>query len=258
MIGQVVLTEFLKLRRSAVPWVTLGAILAAPWGVALFMWIVRDPARAASLGLLGTKANLAGLEATWPAFGSYLALIVGAGGMLLVAFVVAYLFGREYVDGTSKNLLALPVARGWFVGAKLVVALAWWLVLSLAALAEGFLIGALLGLPGFTADVALRTLAGVLLAASVSYLLAPVVAWITVWTRSYLAALGFALGMLLLGDLVGHTGWAPWFPWSIVPSVTGMVGASASVPWTSWLVLGLTTVAGVVGTVLQLRLADNP
>jgi ABC-2 type transport system permease protein len=259
MTGQVVLTEFLKLKRSAVPWVSLGAILAAPWGIALFMWIVRDPQRAADLGLLGTKANLAGLEATWPAFGSYLGLITGAGGMLLVAFIVAYVFGREYADGTAKNLLALPVGRGWFAGGKLLVTLVWWLALAVAALAEGFGIGWLLELPGFSSEVAGRIVTGSLVAAGVSFLLAPVVAWVTVWSRSYLAALGFALGMLLLGDLVGHTGWAPWFPWSIVPLLTGMVGQSVPVlPWTSYLVLGLTFVVGVAGTALQLRLADNP
>lgn len=259
MTRQVVLTEFLKLRRSAVPWVTLGAILAAPWAIALFMWIVRDPQRAADLGLLGTKANLAGLEATWPAFGSYLGLITGAAGMLLVAFIVAFVFGREYADGTAKNLLALPVGRGWFAGGKLLVALVWWLALAVAALAEGFGIGWLLELPGFSSEVAGGIVAGSLLAAGMSFLLAPVVAWVTVWSRSYLAALGFALGMLLMGDLVGHTGWAPWFPWSIVPLITGMVGqAVPALPWTSYLVLGLTFVAGIAGTVLHLRLADNP
>lgn len=259
MIGQVLVTEFGKLRRSPVPWVTLGAVLAAPWGIALFLWIVRDPQRAAELGLLGTKANLAGLEATWPAFGNYLTLILGAGGMLLVAFIVTYLFGREYADGTAKNLLALPVARQWFAVGKLLVALAWWLVLAMAALAEGLGIGWLLDLPGFSGEVAGRIVAGSLLAASVSFLLAPVVGWVAVWSRSYLAALGFALGMLLLGDLLGHTGWAAWFPWSIVPLLTGMVGhAVPDLPWTSYLVLTLTFVAGSVATALQLRFADNP
>lgn len=259
MIGQVLLTELMKLKRSAVPWVTLGAILMAPWGIALFMWILLDPQRAADLGLLGTKANLAGLEATWPAFGTYLVLIVGAGGMLLVAFIVAYLFGREYADGTAKNLLALPIARAWFAVGKLVVALSWWLLLALAALAEGLLIGAAMGLPGFTAAVGWHAMTGVLVAATVSFLLVPVVAWITVWTRSYLAALGFAMGMLLLGDLIGHTGWAVWFPWSIVPILTGMVGSSAPVlSWGSYLVVGLTFAVGLAGTALHLRFADNP
>jgi ABC-2 type transport system permease protein len=254
MPADVLPTELLKLRRSSVPFVSLVAVLLGPSGIALLMWIVRDPVRAAELGLLGTKANLAGLEATWPAFGGFLTVVVGAGGMLLLAFVVAFLFGREYADGTAKNLLTLPVARGWFVAAKLLVAAGWWLLLAIAALAWGFALGGLLGLPGLTPDLALATIVRTLAAAGLAYLLAPVLAWITIWSRSYLAALGFALGALLLGDLLGHTGWAAWFPWSVVL----LGGAGMDLPWGGYVVVAATFVAGIAGALLHLRYADNP
>src|SRR5512136_2990397 len=104
MLGQVIATEFLKLRRSRVTWFSLVAI---------------------SLGPLGTKADLSGISATWPAYFSMLTLVVGMGGMLLLSFIVAYVFGREYAEGTAKNLLALPVGRHWFALAKFVVAAVW-------------------------------------------------------------------------------------------------------------------------------------
>lgn len=257
MNGQVVLTEFAKLRRSVVPFATLAVILAAPWGVALFMWILRDPQRAADLGLLGTKANLAGLEATWPAFGGYLVMIAGAGGLVMLGFVVAYLFGREYADGTAKNLLALPVGRSQFAVGKLVVAAAWWLALLVALLAEGFAIGLAMGLPGFSGGIVTTTIGNALACAAAAFLLAPVTALATVWSRSYLAALGITLGALAVGNLVAHTGWAAWFPWSVVILLSGSAGG-ATLPWTSVLVLVLTFAVGMAGTSLQLRLADNP
>jgi len=105
------------------------------------MWIVREPGRAAQLGLLGTKADLSGLTATWPAYISMLVLVVGIGGILMLPFIIAYVFGREYADGTAKNLLALPVGRQWFVFAKLVVAAVWWMVLVVAVLAEAIVVG---------------------------------------------------------------------------------------------------------------------
>jgi ABC-2 type transport system permease protein len=256
VIRQVVATEFLKLRRSAVPWVTLAAMLFGPAGIALFMWIVLDPQRAAALGLLGTKANLAGLEATWPAFGGYLPLVVGGGGLVLLAFVVAHLYGREYADDTAKNMLALPIERGWFVIGKLAVAAVWWLALTLAALAEGLVLGLALGLPGLTADLAMRIVATTLLTSGASFLVSPVIAWITIWARGYLAALGFALGMLLLGDLISHTGWAPWFPWSIV--LSGATTGTGTLPWMSVLMLGVAFVGGTTAAILRLTLADNP
>ncbi len=258
MFAQVLATEFLKLRRSKVTWFSLIALSLGPLGIALFMWIVREPGRAAQLGLLGTKANLAGLEATWPSYSSMLTLVVGIGGMLMLAFIVAFVFGREYADGTAKNLLALPVGRVWFVLAKLVVAAVWWFVLVAAVLVEALAIGSVVGLPDLSAAVALGGAGDALLAAGVAYLLAPMVAWITTLGRGYLPPLGFALAMLALGNLFAKTGWALWFPWSIVPLSIGMVGKPVqTLPLGSFVVVALTFLAGIVATVLQMRYADN-
>jgi ABC-2 type transport system permease protein len=258
MFAHVLATEFLKLRRSKVTWFSLLALSLGPFGIALMMWIVREPGRAAQFGLLGTKANLAGLEATWPAYFSMLTLVVGIGGMLLLSFIVAYVFGREYAEGTAKNLLALPVGRHWIALAKLVVAAVWWAVLVVAVLAESFLIGAALGLPGFSAALAVGAVRDALLAAAVAYLLSPVVAWIAMAGRGYMPPLGFALAMLALGDVLSHTGWAPWFPWSVVPLLIGAVGQRVTtLPPGSYIVVALTFLAGIAATIAQLRYADN-
>jgi ABC-2 type transport system permease protein len=258
MFGQVIVTEFLKLRRSKVTWFSLVALSLGPLGIALMMWIVREPGRAAQFGLLGTKANLAGLEATWPAYSSMLTLVVGMGGMLLLSFIVAYVFGREYAEGTAKNLLGLPVGRHWFVLAKFVVAAVWWVVLVAAVLAEAFAIGLALGLPGFSAALALRTVHDALLAAAVVYLLAPVVAWIATLGRGYMPPLGFALAMLALGQVFSKTGWAAWFPWSIVPLYIGSVGQRVTtLAPGSFVVVAFTFFAGIAATIMQLRYADN-
>ena len=257
MFGAVLATEFLKLRRSKVTWGTLAGLSLAPLGLALFMWIVREPGRAAQLGLLGTKANLSGLEATWPSYASYLTLLVGVGGMLLLSFIVAYVFGREYTEGTAKNLLALPAGRHWFVVAKLIVAAVWWALLAVAVVVEALLVGLALGLPGFSAALVMGMLRNALLAAAISYLLVPPVAWITVAGRGYMPPLAFAITMLGLGNLFGHTGWSVWFPWSIVPSLVGMVGHPATLPVGSYVVLAVTFVAGVAATIAQMRYADN-
>lgn len=255
---EVLMTEFLKLRRSAVTWITAGVVVVAVLGASLLTWIVREPDRAASLGLLGTKANLSGLEATWPAFGLYLSVIAGAGGMLLLAFIVTHLFGSEYAEDTAKNLLGLPLPRWTFVAAKLVVAAVWWLVLVLVLLGAGFAAGVGLQLPGLTPDSAASTVATTFGVAGAGFLLAPTAAWVTIASRSYLAPIGFALGMLLLGNLLGHTGWGDWFPWSIVPRLTGMSGGDALLPWTAFLVLGLTFAVTTLGAAVQLSRADSP
>jgi ABC-2 type transport system permease protein len=258
MFGAVLSTEFLKLRRAKVTWGTLGVFAMAPLAIALFMWIVREPGRAASLGLLGAKANLAGLEATWPAYLSMMTIVAGFAGMILLAFIVAYVFGREYVDVTAKNMLALPVGRHWFVVAKLIVAAVWWLVLVLALLVEAFIIGALLSLPGFTVALAVSAVGNVLAAAGIAFLLVPLVAWTATLGRGYMPPLAFALFVLALGNVFGKTGWAVWFPWSIIPLLIGAVGKPVSgLPVGSYVVVALTFVLGVAGTIAQMRWADT-
>lgn len=258
MFGQVLATEFMKLHRAKAPWATLAVLAMMPPGIALFMWIVREPGRAAQLGLLGTKASLAGLEATWPAYFYMLTLIVGIGGMLLLAFIVAYLFGREYRDATAKNMLALPVARHWFAAAKLAVAAVWWMALVVIVLVEALAIGLAMELPQFSAGLAATGITNVLLAATISFLLAPLIAWIAVWGRGEVAPIAFSLVMLALGNLFGKTGWAEWFPYSIVPLLIGMVADPVDMlPAGSYVVLAGMFVAGTAATILQLRFADN-
>ena len=258
MFARVLATEFLKLRRSKVTWLSLAALSMGQLGMALMMWIVRDPGRAAQLGLLGAKANLSGLTATWPAYSGILTLLVGMGGMLLLPFIVAYLFGREYTDGTAKSLLALPVGRHQFAFAKLVVAAVWWAVLVVAVIAEAFALGLVLGLPDFSMALAVQAVRDALVAAAIAYLLAPVVAWIALLGRGYMPPLGFALAMLALGQVFSKTGWAAWFPWSIIPLWIGSVGqrATALAPG-SLVVVALMFLAGVAAVIAQLRYADN-
>lgn len=256
--AQVLATELLKLRRCKVTWFSVGALSLGPLAIALFMWIVRSPGRAAQLGLLGTKADLSGVEATWPSYLSMLTLVVGMGGLLLLAFIVAYLFAREYVEGTAKNLLVLPIGRHWFVLAKLLVAALWWSLLVAGAIAETLVVGAVMALPGLSAGIVRGGVHDVVLVAAVVYLLSPLVAWIATLGRGYLAPLGFALAMLVLAQVFGKTGWAPWFPWSIVASFVGSVGQPvATVTASSFVVVILAFFVGIGATVAQLRYSDN-
>jgi ABC-2 type transport system permease protein len=253
----VVATEATKLRRSKVVLLSLLAIALGPLGGGLFMWIVREPERARRMGLLGAKADILGLDASWAGYFGMLTQMIGIVGILLLAVIAAYVFGREYAEGTAKNMLALPVPRPWFVFAKLIITAVWWLVLVVAVLVEGVGVAAALHLPGFSAGVLASGVGAVSIAAAVGFLLTPMVAWIATLGRGYLPPLGFAMLMLVLGNVLGATGWGRWFPWSIVPLFAGVAGPRVeTLAPGSLLVVGLTGLAGVAATAVQVVRAD--
>lgn len=251
---QVLGTELLKLRRAPVVWGTLCALLAGPLGLALLIWIVQDPERAARTGMLGAKAELTGIEATWPVYNSFVVLVIGSAGWLVLAFIMAYLFGREYSDHTATALFTFPIARHRFAVGKFVISIAWWVAIAAITLAEAIAVGTALGLTDFTGDTLPGLITDTAAAILVTWLAGTPVALLTVWTRSYLAPIGVAMALLLAGQLLGETGWASWFPWSV------LVAANideAGVPPHSWAVLLATAALGIAATIWRYRTADN-
>ena len=120
------------MRRSVAPLLTALAFAIAPLVGGLFMYILADPERARRMGLIGQKAQLAGGGSDWPAYFAFLAQAATVGGFVLFAFVIAWVFGREFSDGTVRYLLALPTSRAAIIAAKLVVVALWCAALTAA------------------------------------------------------------------------------------------------------------------------------
>ncbi len=72
--------ELLKVRRSKVPWVTFVAFTMAGLVGGFFMFVLQDPDRARSLGLLGAKAQFTGGAADWAGYFALIAQIAAVGG----------------------------------------------------------------------------------------------------------------------------------------------------------------------------------
>src|SRR6266542_6939969 len=69
---------------------------------------------------------------------------------LLFTLVTTWVFGREFSDHTTKELLALPTPRAAIVGAKFVVVMTWAAGLAGLVLGIGLVVGAAVGLPGWS------------------------------------------------------------------------------------------------------------
>jgi ABC-type transport system involved in multi-copper enzyme maturation permease subunit len=255
--ANVLVTEFLKLRRTRIPWVLTLVYCLAPLMMGLMMLVLKNPELGRRLGLVAAKAQLTVGAADWP---TYLQLtgFLFAGGIVVMGIVQAFVFGREYAEGTAKNLLTLPVGRAAIVAAKLVVSAAWFLGMAALLCAEAVAVGLWLDLPGFGPALLAEGLRRYALLAGQVLLLGTVPAWIAVAARGYLAPLGFSILLLLIGDLFAHTGWGPWVPWSIPLLYAGMGDPGAPAPGAgSLLVLFCVCAAGFLAAWLQLDRTDN-
>ena len=240
--------EWLKARRSKVPRFTFAACTAAAGVGTLFMLIVMDPGRARRLGLLRQKTELSGLTADWHGMLEFLAQVIAVGGLLLFAFITTWVFAREFVDGTARYLMALPIPRTTIVAAKFTLVLGWCLAAALWLAALMLAAGWALQLPGWSPHVAWSGL-GHAVAAAVLLLpaLAPV-ATIASISRGYLAPLAAAIGALVFAQVAAVLGWAAVVPWSI-PAVAAGLAPDAQLSLSGVLLLALTGVTGVTLTI---------
>ena len=125
-LSSVIWIETRKAVRSRMPWFTGAASLVMPFGLALLIWLATNPEITEQLGLMGAKANLVTYASTsWPSYLSLLAQMVAAGVFIISCLVVSWVFGREFVDHTLKDMLAVPVPRSVLLLAKFVVTAAW-------------------------------------------------------------------------------------------------------------------------------------
>src|SRR5690625_6944103 len=123
---------------------TLAALLAA-----FFIYILMDPDMARNTGMLGTYIDLYG-EANWELYVTFFKEIISIGGIIAFGFVLSWLFGREYSDGTMTDLLALPYARVYIVLAKYFMSVIVSILLTIYLLILGFLLGSILHIPDFS------------------------------------------------------------------------------------------------------------
>jgi ABC-2 type transport system permease protein len=254
-LADMIWIESRKAIRSRMPfWTTLG-VLFMPLGVAFLILLAKDPELSRSLGLISAKANLTAYYATdWRSYLVLFAEIVGAGGFFFFVLAVSWVFGREFTDGTLKDMLAVPVPRSSILLAKFAVAAAWSAVMATVIVILGLVMGAMIQLPGGSLSVILH--GGIVAAITACMVIAVVLPFALFASvgRGYLLPLGVAVLTLIMANLMMVAGWAEYFPWAIPMLYAQGVSPPASISY--WIVF-LTSLAGMIGTYLWWKYADQ-
>jgi ABC-2 type transport system permease protein len=249
--------ELLKARRARAPWLIAISLMLAPTVAGLFMFILKNPEQARAWGLIGTKAQLAGTTADWPAFFALLAQAVAVGGAFVFGMMTAWIFGREFADHTAKELLALPTPRASIVAAKFVVLLGWSAVVTGLVLLVGVVVGHIVSLPRWSLVAVMTGARTTAFAAALTVALMPVVAFVASIGRGYLAPLGWTALAIFLAQISAALGQGPYFPWSIPALASGLAGTDAArLGAVSYGLVALVSLAGFLATLRWWQKAD--
>ena len=247
--------ELRKAIRSRMPlWTALGSLFM-PLGIGFLLFIAKNPAIFQKLGLINAKANLMAYSVTdWPTYMVLYGQIIAAGEFFLLILAISWVFGREFADGTLKDLLAVPVPRSSILLAKFIVVAVWSAGLTLVIFVAGLIMGVLLKLPGGSLEVLLQgstlvvTTAGLVIGVVLPFALIASVG------RGYLLPIGLAILALMMANLVVVIGWGEYFPWA-VPMLHAQ-GKDSLAAVSYWIVV-FTSLAGMLATYLWWKSADQ-
>ena len=248
--------EVLKMTKSKVPLVCALAFCLGPIFSLLLMVIAQNPEMSGNLAAISGKVGTAGLRADWATHLGLISQTMAVGGALVFGFLTAWVFGREHVDKTAKDFLALPVRRSSVVLAKLLASIVATvcisLIVGLVAIGGGLLLGLDGGSPSVFATWSLQYLSVL----GLTVLLVPAVAFAASAGRGYLPALGLVIVATILAQILGSLGVGKFFPWAIPALSIGMAGNQ--IPDVgSYMIMTLTALCGVGATLLWWEKADH-
>jgi ABC-2 type transport system permease protein len=199
--------EVVKLAGSTVGRVGSAAIVVGISIISASMLLAAatttDPQLLAKLGPVATG--------DWRGFLLGAAQITGAGGLGGFAVVLAWMFGREFGDGTITGLFALPVRRSTIALAKLIVYVIWVTAMSVLLAIVLSLVGLIAGLGPIDGDTVLMLARQAALGVMSAAITVPV-AWAATLSRSVLGGVSVAIGLVVVAQvsvLAGLEGWMP-------------------------------------------------
>lgn len=247
--------ELRKAIRSRMPlWTCLGTLFM-PLGMAFLIFVAKNPEIFQKLGLVSAKANLMAYSATdWRSYLVLYAQIISAGGFFFFVMAISWVFGREFTDGTLKDVLAVPIQRSSILLAKFIVVAVWCAVMAIIIFILGLAVGAVIQLPGGSINVLLH--GSTVTAITVCLVIAVVLpfAFFASVGRGYLLPMGVAVITLIMANFLMVVGWAEYFPWAV--PILFSQGESSLTPLSYW-ILFFTSLAGMLATYVWWKFADQ-
>lgn len=213
-MGTAVWAEYMKIRNSKILLATIVVFTIIPLMISLMMFVAKNPEIASKMGMIGTKSKMFG-ENDWTGYLALLNQLMASVGMLGFGFVTSWVFAREHLDRTMKDILVLPISRSSIVLAKFIIIFLWCILLSVVVYTVGIVSGQIMDVQGWSMQLFVSFSKSYFLSVLLTILLCPIVAYIAGYSRGIIAPLGFVILTLIFAQFVGLVGLGPYFPWAI-------------------------------------------
>lgn len=190
-------------------------------GIGLLAGALVAAARAGNQQVLDKLGSFAD-DQGWSLLLGVVAQIIAAGALVGFGVALSWNIGREFAEGTIGGLFALPVHRSAIVLAKMIIHLAWVVLVAAALTVMTGAAGMILDLGHVDAHVA-RQLARQFVLTMLTGLITVPVAWVTSIGRSMLAGIGATIAIIVTAQVsvLVSMELAVWNPFAI-PALYGL------------------------------------
>ncbi|EOB9166798.1 ABC transporter permease [Staphylococcus aureus] len=201
-------TEFIKLKRSYMFLISILGTCVAP-----FMVVV------ASFISMRTKVPTPNIvfKQLFEEVSLYHMLIIGPP---LYGVIIAYLFGREYIEDTLKNLLIIPISRESFLVSKIILLFLWIQTLSVIAWLLTLMLGMLLHFQGLSQSLIIDSFFTFVIGGVLLWILSPPIIILSIYFKNYVPTIVLTIIITLINLMTANSEHRGLFPWAAVGDIS--------------------------------------
>lgn len=193
--------ELLKLKRSNMFLVSIIGAAVAPFMCFIAYVTKRNerPDIPVNFGEFFSETNL------------YVLMLIG---VMLYGVITAYLFNREYVENTLKNILTIPVSKTSLIISKVILLFIWIMWLTIAAWALTLVFGLIGSFEDLTINILIKALKEYIIGGTLLFLLATPTIFVTLLFKDYVPTIVFTIAVTMVNVLISNSKYSVLYPWS--------------------------------------------
>ncbi len=183
----------------------------------------------------------------------YVVLLIG---VLLYGVITSYLFNREYVENTLKNVLTIPVSKISIIISKLALLLIWIITLTVVSWVLTLILGLIGSFVGLNTIILIKSFKEYIIGGSLLFLLSTPTIFVTLVFKDYVPAIVFTIAVTMVNVLISNSKYSALYPWSavLVVATNGFRPEYSSIY--SYIFIAATSIIGFATTIIYFKNVD--